>query len=185
MAKIGYARVSTLDQNPDLQLDALSAAGCGKIFTDKASGAKSDRPELTSALEYLRAGDTLVVWKLDRLGRSLKHLIEIVETLAERGIEFQSVQEGFDTGSPAGKMIFQIFGSIAEFERAIIKERVSAGLAAANARGRKGGRPRVISETQVAAALELIGAGHSKRGPAEVLGVSHATLDRALKLKAS
>ncbi len=138
--KIGYARISTLDQNHDLQLDALKQAGCEKIFSDKVSGAKVDRPGLQDALEYLRKDDCLVVWRLDRLGRSLKHLIEVAEALETRGIGLASLQEGLDTSTSGGKLIFHIFGALAEFERNLIRERTMAGLAAARARGRVGGR---------------------------------------------
>lgn len=147
--KIGYARVSTLDQNSELQLDALKNAGCEKIFQDKISGVKADRPGLTEALAYVRPGDSLVVWRLDRLGRSLKHLIQVVEDLEGRGVGFISLQEGFDTTTSGGKLIFQIFGALAEFEKNLIRERTNAGLAAARARGRKGGRKEKLSPAQV------------------------------------
>lgn len=147
--KIGYARVSTLDQNPELQFDALTAAGCEKVFQDKISGAKADRPGLVEALAFLRTGDNLVVWRLDRLGRSLKQLIEVVEDLEGRGVGFISLQEGFDTTTSGGKLIFQIFGALAEFERNVIRERTNAGLAAARARGRKGGRKEKLTKGQV------------------------------------
>src|SRR3954467_3250206 len=139
--RIGYARVSTLDQNLDLQEDALKAAGCEKIYTDKAGGTRAERPGLERALADLRAGDRLVVWKLDRLGRSLRHLIETVTALRDRGVGFQSVQEAIDTTTSGGKLIFHVFGALAEFERDIIRERTLAGLAAARARGREGGPP--------------------------------------------
>src|SRR5882762_5361393 len=143
---IGYARVSTQDQSPALQLDALRAAGCDRIFEEKASGAQRDRPELKAALEYMRDGDVLVVWKLDRLARSLGQLIDTVDSLKERGIGFRSLTEQIDTTTPAGKLTFHIFGAMAEFERSIIRERTRAGLDAARARGRTGGRPRALSE---------------------------------------
>ena len=136
---IGYARVSTIDQNLALQLDALQKAGCEKIFEDKASGGRVDRPGLQEALEYARERDTVLVWRLDRLGRSLKHLIEMVTQLNERGVGFRSLQEAIDTTTSGGKLIFQIFGALAEFERNLIQERTQAGLEAARARGRKGG----------------------------------------------
>jgi DNA invertase Pin-like site-specific DNA recombinase len=139
---IGYARVSTSDQTLDLQRDALQKAGCTKIFTDTASGAKSERMGLDEAMSYVRPGDTLVVWRLDRLGRSLKHLIETITALDSRKIGFKSITEAIDTTSSGGKLIFHIFGALAEFERDIIKERTQAGLTAARARGRKGGRPK-------------------------------------------
>src|SRR3954467_10501673 len=136
---VGYARVSTEDQNLDLQRDALTRAGCERIFTDVASGAKDDRTGLAGALAFLRPGDTLVVWKLDRLGRSLKHLIETVTALQARKIGFRSPQESIDTTTSGGKLIFHVFGALAEFERDLIRERTQAGLQAARARGRKGG----------------------------------------------
>src|SRR5579864_7975147 len=144
MALIGYARVSTLDQDPSLQLDALTAAGCGKIFDDQASGARADRPGLQRALDYARQDDVLVVWKLDRLGRSLPHLIEVVAALEQRGIGFRSITEAIDTTTPGGRLVFHLFGALGQFERDLIQERARAGLAAAAARGRKGGRKPVI-----------------------------------------
>jgi DNA invertase Pin-like site-specific DNA recombinase len=143
---IGYARVSTTDQTLALQQDALTTAGCERIFTDTASGNRPDRPGLEEALTYARPGDTLVVWRLDRLGRSLKHLIETVTHLQETGIHFRSLQEQIDTGSSGGKLIFHVFGALAEFERDLIRERTNAGLAAARARGRVGGRPGLTPE---------------------------------------
>lgn len=148
--KIGYARVSTTDQNPELQIDALKAAGCQKIYTDEGiSGSKSDRPQLNAALDNLREGDTLVVWRLDRLGRSLPHLIEVVMGLGDQGIQFQSLQETIDTGSATGKLVFHVMAAMAQFERDLIKERTNAGLASAKARGRMGGRPKTLSPKQV------------------------------------
>src|SRR5688500_11313691 len=142
MALIGYARISTTEQQLHLQQDALIKAGCLKIYTDTISGAKSERKGLTAALEYIRQGDTLVVWRLDRLGRSLKDLIERTTDLNSRNIGFKSLTENIDTTTSGGKLIFHIFGALAEFERDIITERTNAGLTAARARGRKGGRPR-------------------------------------------
>ena len=133
---IGYARVSTQDQTLDLQTDALTHAGCEKIFTDTTSGAKAERPGLQAALDHLRAGDTLVVWRLDRLGRTLKHLIATVTDLSDQGIGCKSLQENMDTTTSGGKLIFHIFGALAEFEREVIRERTNAGLQAARARGR-------------------------------------------------
>ncbi len=155
---VGYARVSTQDQKPELQLDALRKAGCERIFSDKASGAQRDRPELSAALSYMRdgAGDVLVVWKLDRLARSLKQLIETVEDLGTRGIGFRSLTEAIDTTSAGGRLTFHIFGAMAEFERSIIRERTRAGLDAARARGRKGGRPPALSKKDVAAARAML-----------------------------
>ncbi len=143
--KIGYARVSSEDQNLHLQKDALKQAGCERIYEEKESGGKVDRPELLRLLDTVRTGDTLVVWRLDRLGRSLKHLIQTVEDLEARGVGFQSVTESIGTTTSGGKMIFHIFAALAEFERALIRERTKAGLTAARARGRQGGRPKVLS----------------------------------------
>jgi DNA invertase Pin-like site-specific DNA recombinase len=140
---IGYARVSTHDQTLDLQKDALRQAGCERLFTDTASGASIERKELIRALEQARAGDTIVVWRLDRLGRSLPHLIETVTDLERRGVGFKSLTESIDTTTSGGKLIFHIFGALAEFERSLIKERTIAGLEAARARGRLGGRPKL------------------------------------------
>src|SRR5438874_8080447 len=142
---VGYARVSTFDQHLDLQKDALTRAGCEKIFTDTMSGAKAERPGLSQALTFMRTGDILVVWKLHRLGRSLRNLIDVVTELDTLGIGFRSVTESIDTTTSGGKLIFHIFGALAEFERDLIRERTHAGLAAARARGRKGGRPRVAA----------------------------------------
>ena len=142
---IGYARVSTTDQTLALQQDALTAAGCEQVFSDAASGAVTDRPGLTQALSHLRPGDTLVVWRLDRLGRNLPHLIPTVAGLQERGIGLRSLQEQIDTTTSGGKLVFHVFGALAEFERDLIRERTHAGLAAARARGRLSGRPRVLA----------------------------------------
>lgn len=178
---VGYARISTQDQNPALQLDALTAAGCEKVFTEKASGAQRDRPELAAALSYMRSGDSLVVWKFDRLARSLSQLIETVATLEDQGIGFRSLTEAIDTTTAGGKLVFHIFGALAEFERSVIRERTRAGLKAARDRGRKGGRPPALSAADLAAAKALL------RDPAitvdEVatrLKVSPATLYRHL-----
>src|SRR5918998_6784988 len=148
---IGYARVSTDDQNLDLQRDALEKAGCNPehIFTDQVSGTKARRPGLEQALSHLRSGDTLVVWRLDRLGRSLRHLIDTVTDLQEKGIGFKSLTESIDTTTSGGKLVFHIFGALAEFEREIIRERTRAGLTAARARGKSGGRPKALTEKQV------------------------------------
>ena len=178
---IGYARVSTQEQNPDAQLDALQAAGCERIFTEKASGAQRDRPELKAAIDDMRPGDILVVWKLDRLARSLKQLIETVERLGERDIGLRSLTEQIDTTSPGGRLIFHIFGALAEFERSIIRERTIAGLEAARARGRVGGRPRALDEAGIAAAKAML--SDPKITFAEVanrLGVNPSTLYRAI-----
>lgn len=141
---IGYARVSTLDQNPDLQLDALKQAGCEKLFTDKVSGTVTERPGLQKIKEVLRSGDTLVVWRLDRLGRSLRDLIDWMHYLDQEGVALRSLQESIDTSTPTGKLVFHLFGALAEFERNLIQERTVAGLTAARARGRQGGRPRSL-----------------------------------------
>jgi DNA invertase Pin-like site-specific DNA recombinase len=146
---VGYARVSTQEQTLDLQLDALKKAGCGRIFTDTISGAKQERRGLSEALEFMREGDTIVVWRLDRLGRSLKHLIETVTALAERRVGFKSLTEQIDTTTSGGKLIFHVFGALAEFERDLIRERTQAGLQAARARGRQGGRPRRLDEKKI------------------------------------
>jgi DNA invertase Pin-like site-specific DNA recombinase len=140
---IGYARVSTQDQTLDLQTDALAQAGCDKLFTDTTSGAKSERPGLQDAMDHLRAGDTLVVWRLDRLGRTLKHLIATITDLSDKSVGFRSLQENMDTTTSGGKLIFHIFGALAEFEWEVIRERTNAGLQAARARGRLGGRPKL------------------------------------------
>ena len=156
--RVGYARVSTQDQNPDLQIDGLKAAGCKKIYMEKASGAQRDRPELGAALEYMRdnGDDVLVVWKLDRLARSLRQLIETVEDLEQRGIGFESLTERIDTTSASGRLTFHIFGAMAQFERSINRERTRAALEASRARGRKGGRPPSLSAKDVAHAKALL-----------------------------
>ncbi len=177
---IGYARVSTQDQSMDLQKDALLKAGCKEVFEDIISGSKSDREGLDKLLKYVRPGDTVVVWKLDRLGRSLKHLIEIVQMFNERGIGFRSLQENIDTTTASGKLFLHIFGALAEFERELIKERTLAGLKAAAERGRKGGRPRVMDEKKVEQARAL----HRSKIPiaeiCETLDISKGTLYRNL-----
>ncbi|MBG0828577.1 recombinase family protein [Planomonospora sp. ID67723] len=178
---LGYARVSTDDQDPALQHDALTAAGCDRIFSDVASGAKAERPQLAKLLDYAREGDTVVVWKLDRLGRSLPHLIETVGAMRDRGIHFRSLQEAMDTSTPGGKLIFHIFGAIAEFERDLIRERTNAGLAAARARGRFGGRKRAMTPVQVDLAHEMHASKkHTLAEIARTFGVSRATLYREL-----
>jgi len=178
---VGYARVSTLDQNPALQITALKSAGCERIFTEKASGAQRDRPELKAALGYIRAGDTLVVWKLDRLARSMRQLIETVEDLQSRCIELRSLTESIDTATPGGRLVFHIFGALAEFERAVIRERTSAGLQAARERGKKGGRPRTLGPKDLAAAKALLADPAIRvEDVAARLKVSPATLYRHL-----
>src|SRR5215204_2922694 len=182
---IGYARVSTGEQTLDLQLDALTKAGCGKVFTETASGATSDRPLLKEALAYARSGDTIVVWRLDRLGRSLQHLIATVTALKDRGIGFRSLTEQIDTTTSGGKLIFHVFGALAEFERDLIGERTHAGLAAARARGRTGGRPRKLADPkQLALAKRLYADGETDVATiCRTLGISRATLYRALKTR--
>ena len=178
---VGYARVSTLDQDPALQLDALTAAGCERLFTEKASGAQRDRPQLKAAVEYIREGDTLVVWKLDRLARSLPQLLATVTELEGRGIGLRSLTEQIDTTTAGGRLIFHIFGALAEFERAVIRERTSAGLAAARARGKKGGRPRIVKDKDIAAARAMLADPTlTMEDVAERLHISPATLYRHL-----
>ena len=176
---IGYERVSTDDQNFALQHDALQAAGCTKIFSDKISGAKADRPGLKKALDFARAGDTLIVWRLDRLGRSLKDLIALVEELETSKIGFRSLQESIDTTTSGGKLIFHLFGSLAEFERNLIRERTQAGLQAARARGRKGGRRPKLTAQQIEIGRSL--AADPKRSVTSIcehLGISRTTYYR-------
>jgi len=178
---VGYARVSTIDQNLDLQRDALLSYGCEKVFTDIASGIADTRSGLTEALNYLRPGDTLVVWKLDRLGRSLKHLIETVNTLAAESISFCSLQENLDTTTSGGKLIFHLFGALAEFERELIRERTCAGLKAARARGHIGGRPRKLDASSLNTAKLLMSEGStSVTEICQTLRVSRSTLYRRL-----
>src|SRR5947209_2411177 len=152
---VGYARVSTSDQTINLQKDALEKIGCSQIFTDTISGSTTERQGLDAALSFVREGDTLVVWRLDRLGRSLKHLIETITNLNNRKIGFKSIQENIDTTTSGGKLIFHIFGALAEFERDIIRERTNAGLQAARARGRLGGRPKALTDKKQAMAQAL------------------------------
>jgi DNA invertase Pin-like site-specific DNA recombinase len=180
MALVGYVRVSTAAQDGALQRDALVKAGCGKLFEDKASGAKSDRPGLNDALAYIRAGDVLVVWKLDRLGRSLSHLIDTVTALGGRGVGFKSLTEGVDTSTSNGRLVFHIFGSLAEFERDLIRERTGAGLAAAVARGRRGGRKPVVTPEKLARAQALIAEGLNVREAAARVKVGKTALYEAL-----
>lgn len=179
--KIGYARVSTVDQSLDMQLDALNGAGCERIYTEKASGAKDDRKELQRALDTLREGDIFVVYKLDRLARSTKKLIEVYEQLTKLGVELVSICDGLDTTTPTGRAMFKMIGVIAELEREMIVERTNAGLAAARARGRNGGRPKTDAK-KVDQALKLYNSGaHSVAEITEMTGVTKATLYRAVK----
>ena len=181
MAKVGYARVSTLDQDTGLQLDALSTAGCAQVFEDHASGARADRTGLRQALDYVRDGDILIVWKLDRLGRSLQHLIETVATLEKRGVGFRSITEAIDTTTPGGRLVFHLFGALGQFEKDLIQERTRAGLAAAAARGRKGGRKPVITVEKLGRARAIIGKGLTVREAATRLKVSKTALYEALR----
>lgn len=176
---IGYARVSTVDQSPEMQINALRAAGCEKIFTETASGGKVERPELQKAKSFLRDGDQLVVWKLDRLARSITQLIETVKELESRNIEFRSLTENIDTSSPGGRLVFHIFSAMAEFERDLIRERTLAGLANARKKGRRGGRPKAMDRASVVQAEALFQQGElSSKAIAERMGVSVATLYR-------
>ena len=176
---VGYARVSTLDQKLHLQLDALREAGCDRVFTDHVSGAKAERPGLLKALDYVRSGDTLVVWRLDRFGRSLKDLVQKVAALEEQGVDFRSLQESIDTTSPTGKLVFHLFGALSEFERDLVRERTLAGLASARARGRQGGRPRSMDEQKVKLASRLMQDPELSVGEVcAAVGVSSATLYR-------
>ncbi len=181
MALVGYARVSTADQNPDLQRDALSAAGCARVFEDEASGARVDRPGLAQALDYARDGDILVVWKLDRLGRSLSHLIEAVAGLEARNVGFRSLTEDIDTTTPGGRLVFHLFGALGEFERDLIRERTRAGLAAAAARGRKGGRKPVATPERIDRARAMIARGLTVREAAARLRIGKTALYAALR----
>jgi DNA invertase Pin-like site-specific DNA recombinase len=181
LANIGYARVSTLDQDPSLQLDALKAAGCAKVFEDRASGARTDRAGLADALAYVREGDVLIVWKLDRLGRSLSHLIETVAALEQRGAGFRSLTEAIDTTTPGGRLVFHLFGSLGQFERDLIRERTRAGLDAAAARGRKGGRKPVVSSDTLTRARTLMSKGLTVREAATRLKIGKTALYEGLK----
>lgn len=174
---IGYARVSTDDQNLDLQKDALTRSGCERILVDQQSGVKAERPGLKAALDYARKGDTLVVWRLDRLSRSLKDLIEIVTQLEARGIGLKSLHEALDTSSSSGKLVFHIFGALAEFERNLIRERTQAGLLAARVRGRRGGRPKALEANKRALAVQLYEEKkHTVKQICQMMGISKPTL---------
>jgi DNA invertase Pin-like site-specific DNA recombinase len=174
---VGYARVSTNEQNLDLQKDALEKAGCERMYVEHASGSRTSRPELDKALEMLRKNDTLVVWRLDRLGRSLKHLIELITELEQRNIGFKTLSESLDTTTSGGKLIFHIFGALAEFERNLIRERTQAGLIAARARGRKGGRPPALDDKKKAVAIKLYKEKeHTIQEICRMMGISKPTL---------
>lgn len=177
MMLVGYARISTDDQNLNLQRDALQLAGCEKIFEDQISGAKAERPGLHAVLQFVRPGDTLVIWRLDRLSRSLKDLIEMVNALESNGIGLKSLQESIDTTSSSGMLIFHVFGALAEFERNLTRERTQAGLQAARARGRKGGRPKTLNKDKQALAVQLYDERkHTVTQICELMGVSRPTL---------
>ncbi len=183
LMKIGYVRVSKQEQHEELQIDALKEAGCQKWFVDTVTGAKVERTGLNEALAYLRPGDTLIVWKLDRAGRSLKHLIELLTYLDQHQIGFRSLTEQIDTTTPSGKLIFHLMGALAEFERDLIRERANAGLAAARARGRVGGRPRKLRTSGKVALARQMWASQSHAIPeiCAALGISRATLYRYVK----
>lgn len=181
MAAIGYARVSTSEQETALQLDALNSAGCAKIFEDHASGVKADRSGLAEAVAYARDGDTLTVWRLDRLGRSMKHLIEVVTELEGKGVGFRSLTENIDTTTPGGRLVFHLFGALAQFERDLIRERTRAGLKAAADRGRRGGRQPVVSQDKLNKARQLIRTGLNVREAATRLKIGKTALYEALK----
>lgn len=175
---IGYARVSTLDQNLDLQIDALTKAGCQRLFDDKMSGSRAERPGLAKALDMLRQGDTLVVWKLDRLGRSVKNLVDLVGQLHQKGMHFKSLTDAIDTGTPSGRFFFHVMASLAEMERELTAERTRAGLEVARQLGRKGGRKRKMTDSKIGSARKLLASGVPPRDVAKNLGVSVPTLYR-------
>lgn len=181
MALIGYARVSTAEQDTSLQTDALYKAGCKPIFEDTISGVKAERPGLSSAMRFLRDGDVLIVWRLDRLGRSLPNLIETISALEERGVGFRSLTENIDTTTSGGRLIFHVFGALGQFERDLIRDRTKAGLAAAAARGRKGGRKPVVSSDKLKRAREHIANGLNVREAATRLKVGKTALYVALQ----
>jgi DNA invertase Pin-like site-specific DNA recombinase len=181
MTAIGYARVSTGEQDTALQLDALRKAGCERLFEDKASGMKTDRPGLAEAIRYVRDGDTLTVWKLDRLGRSMKHLIEIITELDAKGVGFRSITESIDTTTSGGRLVFHLFGALAQFERDLIRERTRAGLQAAEDRGRRGGRQVVVTPEKLAKARQHLAAGLNVRKAAARVKIGKTALYEALR----
>lgn len=179
--RIGYARVSTDDQTLDLQRDALHAAGCDSLYEEQASGKSTARPQLDACLKALRAGDTLVVWRLDRLGRNLRDLIDLTTTMQARSIEFESLTERIETGSPTGRLVFHLFASLAEFERNLIRERTMAGLKAARARGRLGGRPKKLTAKDLRTIQTLLKSGDIPVVTiAEQFGISRSTIYRSM-----
>ncbi|MDR2896293.1 MAG: recombinase family protein [Propionibacteriaceae bacterium] len=180
MTLLGYARVSTVDQNTDLQTDALNQAGCERVWVDHASGATTNRPQLAAILDYARAGDTIVVWRLDRFGRSLIDLIRLIDNLDQRGIHFRSLTDGIDTSTPNGRLVFHLFASLAEFERDTIRERTQAGLTAAKARGRVGGRRSTLNTDQVQAVKQMSTQGKTVTEIARIIGTSRQTIYRTL-----
>ena len=182
---IGYARVSTQDQNLDLQRQALEQAGCKKIYEDKLSGSRADRPGLAQALDMLREGDTLVVWKLDRLGRSVKQLVDLVGQLHKENVQFKSLTDSIDTSTPSGRFFFHVMASLAEMERELIIERTRAGLAIARQLGRTGGRKRQMTDSKIESAKKLLASGVPPRDVAKNLGVSIPTLYRWLPASSS
>ncbi|MDX2335136.1 MULTISPECIES: recombinase family protein [Brevundimonas] len=183
---LGYARVSTPDQKLDLQIDALEKAGCERVFSEAASGVRSERTALRDALSHARSGDVFIVWKLDRLGRTVGQLVEFVRNLRERGVEFRSLTDGIDTTTPAGRFFFHMMAALAEMERDLIRERTMAGLAAARARGKQGGRRPILSERQLKQAKLLLGhPDQTMEGVASSLGVSRSTLYRAIARSAA
>ena len=183
MSSIGYARVSTHEQETDLQTDALTTAGCSRIFIDRASGAADCRPALEDAMAFLRKGDVLVVWKIDRLARTMSQLVNMINDLNKRGIEFRSVTEAIDTRSPSGQLLFHLVGAMAQFERDLIRERTLAGLRSARKRGRLGGRPASITSDVVAKAKAMQDQGFSVREAALILRVGKSSLYKVLAHK--
>jgi|ERR1700691_623574 len=177
---IGYARVSTQDQNLESQREALTKAGCQKVFEDKVSGTRADRPGLAKALEMMREGDTLVVWKLDRLGRSVKQLVDLVGELHKKAVQFKSLTDAIDTGTPSGRFFFHVMASLAEMERELIVERTRAGLDAARQLGRKGGRKPKMTTSKIESAKKLLASGVPPKDVAKNLSVSIPTLYRWL-----
>lgn len=183
--KYGYARISTTDQNPALQQDALTSAGCDKIITEKISGAASKRPKLEKLLQTLQAGDVLTVWRLDRLGRSIDHLRGVVKMLDQKGVGFQSLNETIDTTTANGELIFNLFASLADFERSLLAERTKAGLVAAKRRGARLGRPPALTAAQKDHAAKLIASGERPTAVARSLGVNRSTIYRAISAKSN